>query len=133
MPGIEARAPERTETSSGRLDVAEVGADRVADEAHGLVDLRLEAVGQLAALRVVGVADLGGDGEAGRHGQAEARHLGEIGALAAEQLRHVGTAVDIAGGEGVDPFRLALHRLVRHLASSPRRYRPLVGEPAVVV
>ena len=43
MPGIEARAPERTETSSGSLDVAELAADRVADELQGLLDLRLQA------------------------------------------------------------------------------------------
>ncbi len=70
MPGIEARAPERTETSSGRCDVAEVRTDRVADQPHGLVHLRLQAVGQLAAVRIVGVADLGRDGEAGGHVQA---------------------------------------------------------------
>ena len=33
----------------------------------------------------VGVARVGGDREAGRHGQAEVRHLGEVRALAAEQ------------------------------------------------
>ena len=105
MPGIEARAPERTDTSSGVVDVAEVAPTASPTSLQRLVDLRLQALGQLAPVRVVGVADLGGDREAGRHGQAQARHLGEVGALAAEQLRHARTAVDIARGEDVNPLR----------------------------
>ena len=133
MPGIEARAPERTETSSGRVDIAEVRTDRVADQSHGLVHLRLQAVGQFAAMRIVGVADLGRDGETGGNVQAQAGHLRKVGALAAEQLRHVGATIDIAGGKGVDPLRLGRRCFVRHLGRSPRRYRLLVGKPAVVV
>ena len=102
MPGIEARAPERTDTSSGEVTSPKRGADRLADLGERRLDLLLEAVRQLAAVGVVGGADLGGDGEARRHRQAEARHLGEVGALAAQQVLHVGRAVGLAGAEQVD-------------------------------
>ena len=93
MPGIEARAPERTETSSGLAASPKRGADRLADLGQRRLDLGLQPVGQLAAVGVVGGADLGGDGEARRHRQAEARHLGEVGALAAEQVAQTGMSV----------------------------------------
>ena len=58
-------------------------------------------VGLLLAAVHVGDAGLGGDREAGRHplGAEHARHLGDVGALAAEQLAHVARAL----GEVVDP------------------------------
>src|SRR3712207_8551733 len=43
----------------------------------------------LLAVLVVPGADLGGDGEARRDGQADAGHLGEVGPLAAEQVPHL--------------------------------------------
>ena len=49
-------------------------------------------------------ADLGGDGEAGRHRQADRGHLGQVGALAAEQVLHVGAALVVAGAEAVHPL-----------------------------
>ena len=48
-------------------------------------------------------ADLGGDGEAWRHRQAEPRHLGEIGALAAEQRVHLRAPFGPLAPEGVNP------------------------------
>jgi hypothetical protein len=51
-------------------------------------------------------AHLGADGEAGRHRQAEMRHLGEAGALAAKQIAHVGATGRLAAAEVVDPFAL---------------------------
>ena len=69
--------------------VAERGADGLADVRQRGLDLLLETVGQLAAVGIVGRAHLGGDGEARRHRQAQARHLGQIGALAAQQLLHL--------------------------------------------
>ncbi len=56
---------------------------------------------------VVGVemgAELGRDGEAGRHRQAEVRHLGKVRALAAEQVAHVGRAFGGAVAKGVNPL-----------------------------
>ncbi len=72
--------------------------------AHGLLEggeVLGDLVGhlvRLAALGQVGLAGLGGDGEAGRHGQPEVRHLGEVGALATQQVLLVLVAV----GEVVD-------------------------------
>ena len=104
MPGIEARAPERTETSSGffgspslaPIDFFDLG------ERGGDLGLQLGRVG-VVLLVVVG-ADLGGDGEARRHRQPEARHLGQIGALAAEQVAHIGAALGRAAAKAVDPL-----------------------------
>src|SRR6185437_8264815 len=56
---------------------------------------------------IVGVeisADFGGDGEAWRHRQAEARHLGEVGAFAAEEIAHIGAAFRATRTETVDPL-----------------------------
>ena len=86
--------------------IAECGADCAADLGQRRLDLGLEACGQLAAAGVVGGADLGGDREARRNRQAEARHLGEVGALAAQQVAHVGCAVRDAAAEAIDPFGL---------------------------
>jgi hypothetical protein len=67
-------------------------------------------VGELRRIALlVGVvigADIGGDGETGRHRQAQIGHLGEAGAFAAEQVAHVGASFGLAVAERVDPFRL---------------------------
>ena len=84
--------------------VAEFLAGDAADLGERLLDLAAQFLRILLVVRVVVGADLGGDGEAGRHRQAEIRHLGEAGALAAEQVAHVGAAFGAAAAEGVDPF-----------------------------
>ena len=65
--GARARA-HRDEQRGG--NVAEGGADRLADLGQRRFDLLFQAIGQLAAVGVVGGAHLGGDGEARRHRQA---------------------------------------------------------------
>jgi len=68
------------------------------------LDLGLEH-GRIGAL--VGViigANLGGDGESRRHGQADAGHFREVGSLAAEQRLHAAVAVGFAGTPGVNVF-----------------------------
>ncbi len=57
------------------------------------VDLILDVLGDHLAVRIVAGAGLGGDGEALRNGQADAGHFGEVRALAAQQLAHVGVAL----------------------------------------
>ena len=52
---------------------------------------------------VVVAADLGGDGESGRHPQPQSAHLGEVRALAAEQVAHLRGAFGLTGPETVDP------------------------------
>ena len=120
MPGIEARAPERTETSSGlsaspkRLPVS------VSDAASARPP-RLQRRPDSALVGVEVRAGLGGDGEAGRHRQAERRHLGQVGALAAEQVLHRGVAVGAAAAKGVDPSSPRFwHRLSGGAGGAPR-------------
>ena len=60
------------------------------------------AIGKFLARGVVGIAGFGRDRESRRHGQAGARHLGDPGALSAEQVAHV----FVAFLEEVDPFFL---------------------------
>jgi hypothetical protein len=60
MPGIEARAPERTDTSSGRWSSP--------------------------------------------NRQAEIAHLGEVGALAAKEVAHVGAPFGTAFAESINPL-----------------------------
>ena len=94
------------------LGVAELGP---VERLHLLdcgVDLRLDAVGELLAVVVVGGADFGGDREARRDGDSDDAHLGEVRALAAQERFHLGLAVGLAPAEGVDVFRL------RHSRSS---------------
>ena len=65
-----------------------------------LHDLRLDLVVDLLPVLVVLGTRLGGDGKALGHGQADVGHLGQIGALAAQELAHIGVAL----GEQVDIF-----------------------------
>src|SRR5699024_5259429 len=64
------------------------------------LDLGVHAGGHVAVLQIV-AARLGGDGEAGGYGQAEVGHLGEVGALAAEEVLQIlvalGELVDVLG------------------------------------
>ena len=84
IPGIENTAPERTETSSGSR-VAEALAGALLERGEVLQDLGRSPSGSCRRA-AVGAARLGRDREAVRDGDAEPRHLGEVVALAAEQL-----------------------------------------------
>ncbi len=86
------------------LGVAEHLAGQLADIVERLLNLRLQF---LRIGFVVGVeigADRGRNGEARRHRQTEIGHLGEVGALAAEQVAHLRPALGLAVAERVDPF-----------------------------
>ncbi len=97
--------PHAHEQRVGR--VAEPLAHRRLERLHVLLDLVHQAVGE-AALGQVGEARLGRDREPVRDRQAHVRHLGEVGALAAEQVLHVLVAfrevVDVLG-HGMPPAR----------------------------
>ncbi len=70
-----------------RVDlVAESLAGDLADLDQRPSTCAFSSFGYCLLVGVVIGADLGGDGEAGRHRQAEIGHLGEVGALAAEQI-----------------------------------------------
>ena len=49
-------------------------------------------------------ANFGGEGEAGGHGQTDVGHFGEVGALAAQKILHVGPAFRLARAEEIDVF-----------------------------
>src|SRR3546814_7018476 len=76
---------------------------------------RAHAVGEGLALVVIARAQLGGDGEAGRHRQADPRHLREIRALAAEQVPVACAAIRNAAAAAV--------HILRHYLPSPRFVR----------
>ena len=63
--------------------------------------LRLEPLGKLLTFEIV-EAEIGGDGEAGRNWNADHRHLGKTGALAAENVFHGSGAIGAALPEGID-------------------------------
>ena len=86
MPGIETRAPERTETRSGLSASPNRAPSARSSAASAVGDLLFEIRRIGFAVGVEIGADLGRDRKAGRHRQAEIAHLGETGALAAEQV-----------------------------------------------
>ena len=106
MPGIEARAPERTETSSGFSASPKFLPAMRPTSASAASTCGFRSFGIGLAVGVEIGADLGGDGEARRHRQAEIGHFGKIRALAAEEIAHVGAPCRLAAAESVDPFGL---------------------------
>ena len=94
------------------LRIAEAAAGEPAHIGESRLDLAFQLRRIGAVMRVVIGADLGRDREAGRHGQAEIGHLGEVGALAAEEVAHARLALGLAVAEGVDPLR---HHVARHV------------------
>ena len=85
IPGIENGAPERTDTSSGSTASPSCLPIFASSASRAAATSAMSPAGSCVAAGHVGVARLGRDREAGRHRQAEVRHLGEVGALAAEQ------------------------------------------------
>ena len=86
------------------LRIAEFGAGQFADLRHRLLHRRLQFGGIALAVGIIMGADFGGDGEAGRHGQAQIAHLGQVRPLAAEQILHPGLAFRGAVTKRIDPF-----------------------------
>ena len=116
IPGIDSRAPERTETSSGSSSSPSVLP--ACSWSRSSASSTCSAIPSGSSVVAhVGDARLGGDREARRDAllAEHARHLGDVGALAAEQVAHVPRAL----GEVVDPLR---HRR-RALSARTRRAR----------
>ena len=105
--GARARAHRDEE---GALGIPEGAAGELAHACQRGVDLLFEVLRILAFMRVEISADLGRDGEAGRHGQAEIRHLREICALPSEEIAHIGFSFGLSVAEAVDPFRHEISR-----------------------
>ena len=97
--------------------VAEALAGLVLDRPDRFEDVLPEAGRKLLTGREVVVAGLGRDGEARWHGQARIGHLGQAGALAAEQVAHRRVAFRATTAPGVD---VALGGLVGTLGRGGR-------------
>ena len=97
IPGIENLAPERTLTSSGSAGSPSLLPIAFSSFVTCLAISSSRPVGPAAVH--VGPARVGGDREARRHRQLEHRgHLGQVGALAAEQVLHAPSAARGACG-----------------------------------
>jgi hypothetical protein len=72
---------------------------------EGLVHLPVNVLADRAAH--VLAAGLGLDGESGRYGKTGVGHLGQTGALAAENLFHLAVALGLAAAEGIDVLHCA--------------------------
>ena len=104
----------------GRVDrVTELGAHDLLHRRDAGVHLAVQfrRVGLLVVVEVG--ADLGRDREPGRHRQADAAHLGQVRALAAEQGLHAAVPVALAVAERVDPLG-GLHGLAGVLGNRDR-------------
>src|SRR5690606_34206717 len=94
---------------------------------HGLLEvtdaglhLLLQPLRPVPAVRAHVVAGLGGDREAGRDGEPDPAHLGEVGAFAAEERLHRAVAFGGAVAEAVDVLGHAGWGIV---GNAPRLYR----------
>ena len=81
--------------------VAELHARVGLQAPHGLADLLREPLGPPSTRLAVAGPRLRRDREARRHGNPEVGHLGEVAALAAEEVAHQGRALGLAGPEEV--------------------------------
>ena len=91
--------------------VAEACADLRANPFQGIRDLGIETVRVGAVIGIVAGANLGGDGEAGRHGHAKLAHFGKVRALASEQIPVAGGAVCLAVAKAVNHLAGAGHHV----------------------
>ena len=106
--------------------IAEPAPGLVLEAGERLVDRRVQALRGDAAASHVGDAGLRGDGEAGRDplGPEQAGHLGDVGALAAEQVAHLPRSLV----EVVDPARDGRGGHLGLLALSARSRRHRQGQ-----
>jgi hypothetical protein len=74
-------------------------------------------------------ADLGGDGEARRHQEAQRRHLGQVRALAAQEIAHRGVTVGRTAAKAVNPFG---HALVNLYCFSREQTQPVGAQIGVL-
>ncbi len=103
-PGHGVASPGADGHEEGIGDVPEFASHGVLELGDGFVNLAVQGGGVGAVVVVVIGADFRGDGEAGRHGQADLGHFGEVGPLAPEEGLHLPVAVGLAVAEEVDVF-----------------------------
>ena len=104
MPGIETRAPERTDTRKGSGPPPNVLPAFAATCRQGGLDLRLQPIGKSPAASQIVPAHRGGDGQPRRYGQADPAHRDKVGALAAQNGLVSAFRRRHAGRKTVDPF-----------------------------
>ena len=102
MPGMEARAPERTETSSGFSRSPNLRPTDCSTLPRFSATAFFSSGGYVLSCVVKVRADGGRDREAGRNGNADVGHLGEARAFAAEDVFHFGVARGVTVAEVVD-------------------------------
>ena len=122
-PVVETEVEDRVEHARHRR--AGAGADRHQKQVCGIAETASRQRGDMVegsrhvgfqrsriglAVLVIPGARLGRDRETRWNRQAEAAHLGQIGALAAKQVPVTGTALSRTVAEGVDPFGHARSR-----------------------
>ena len=129
MPGIDARAPERTETRSVWSGSPKPAPAIPSIWARPASISASRPSGTRAPCVVVAVAERRRDGEAGRDRQTDGGHLGEVGALAAEQRAHPGITVRRTPAEAIDP---RAHGLASRSRNTHERRQPPTVMPGLV-
>ena len=104
MPGMENLAPERTLTSSGSEASPSFLPIFVFEVRERMRDLFADLFRDAVLVLKIDVADFGGDGEAGRNGNARAAHLGQASAFSAENVLHFAIAIGGAAAKCVNVF-----------------------------
>ncbi len=99
----------------GVFGAAKGFAESFFESADGFEDLWFESFGVGLFVFVIVGADLCSDRKSWRHGQTDARHLGEVRALAAEQGLHRAVAVGFAVAEVVNILAGFMGRLFRRI------------------
>ena len=89
MPGIDARAPERTDTSSGFSGEPNFFARYMLKLCDIVINIALKAFGQTFSVFIIHIACFGCYCEALGYRESENGHFREVGALAAKQLTHL--------------------------------------------
>ena len=120
MPGIETRAPDRTETSSGFGGSPNIAVGRALDMRDAMRDLIGQAIRKGFAIGIIGSAHLSGDRKARRDGQTNRRHPIKVRAFAAKQVFGKPVAIGNAAAETV--------HILGHRAAGPfclKRCAPL--------
>jgi hypothetical protein len=104
MPGIEATRA-RTHGQEQRIGwIAEGLRGQPSDMRKRGRDLirKIVRIGSIVGVEID--AHFGRDGKTRWYRQADARHLGKVRSLAAEEVAHAGFSLGLAVAEGVDPF-----------------------------
>jgi hypothetical protein len=119
MPGIETRAPERTDSSSGLSGSPKTASCDLANLDQRFGYSAFETIGHVAAIVIVPDTGLRSDGQARRHRQAEMAHLGQVCALSAQEISIRSRAFRLPVAKSVDPFRHARLRRCAADRSTP--------------